>query len=143
MQAVGMALLGAGIGSTVQVTMLAAQNSVPSGDLGVATSTVTFFRSMGATVGVAVFGALFSARLAEGLGARSAVRLPDDVGGLTPGEIAALDPPARHLLVSTFADSLGLVFRWAVPVVALAVIVALCLREVPLRVRASRAPITE
>jgi EmrB/QacA subfamily drug resistance transporter len=143
LQAAGMVLLGVGIGATVQVTILTAQNSVPPGDLGVATSTVTFFRSMGASAGVAVFGALFSARLADGLHARSAVRLPDGVGGLTPKEIAALDPTTRHLLVSSFANALGVVFMWAVPVVVLAVVLSLFLREVPLRVRAAPSPITE
>jgi hypothetical protein len=143
LQAGGMVLLGAGIGSVVQVLVLTAQNSVPPGDLGVATSTTTFFRSLGASAGVAVFGAVFSTRLAAALGGSGSQLLPDGVGGLKPAEIEALDPAVRRRLVTSFADALGAVYAWALPVVGLAVVLALCLRQVPLRVRATTAPITE
>ncbi len=143
LQAGGMVLLGAGIGSVVQVLVLTAQNSVPPGDLGVATSTTTFFRSLGASAGVAVFGAVFSTRLAAALGGPGASPLPDGVGGLKPAEIRALDPAVRRKLVTSFAEALGAVYAWALPVVGLSVVLALCLRQVPLRVRAAAAPITE
>jgi hypothetical protein len=142
-QACGMVLLGAGIGSVVQVVILTAQNSVRAGDLGVATSTVTFFRSMGASAGVAVFGAIFAARLADGLASGPAVQLPDGVGGLTPAEIGRLGPAPRERLVSAFADALGLVYEWALPVVVVGILLALCIREVPLRVKSAPAPIAD
>jgi hypothetical protein len=54
--AIYMALLGTGLGLTMQVLLLAAQNSVPYRELGVATATATFSRSIGGSLGVAVFG---------------------------------------------------------------------------------------
>src|SRR5207245_6661097 len=60
-----MAILGLGIGFTMPVMILSVQNTADSSDLGVATSTITFFRSVGGSIGVAAFGALFSARLAN------------------------------------------------------------------------------
>jgi EmrB/QacA subfamily drug resistance transporter len=143
MQAAGMALLGLGIGSVVQVLILVGQNSVRPDDLGVATSTMTFSRSMGASAGVAVFGAIFTARLADGIGSGTTVASPGGVGGLTPAAIHSLDPAARERLVSAFAGALHLVYLCAVPVVVLAVVLTLFLRDVPLRVRVASVPITE
>ena len=60
-----MVVLGAGIGMVMQVLVLATQNEAPVADLGVATSTVTFFRAVGGSVGVALFGALFNSRLTD------------------------------------------------------------------------------
>ncbi len=62
-----MTTLGIGLGLSMQVLILATQNSVKVSDLGVATSSVNFFRSVGGSVGVALFGALFNARLSSGL----------------------------------------------------------------------------
>ena len=84
-----MAVLGAGIGMVVQILVIAVQNEAPAKDLGVATSTVTFFRAVGGSVGVALFGALFAHRVGEILGSS----LPT---GMTPTQIAALPPEARR-----------------------------------------------
>ena len=143
LQASGMALLGVGIGSVVQVLILTAQNSVPTADLGVATSTATFFRSMGASAGVAVFGALFSSGLASRLGASAGASLPDGISRLTPSGIGKLDPVTHRRLVSAFAGSLHVVYISAVPVAAAALLLALAIHEVPLRVRATATPIAE
>jgi len=62
-----MVVLGAGIGCVVQVLVVAVQNAVPQGQLGTATSTATFCRSIGGAFGIAVFGAIFSNRLAASL----------------------------------------------------------------------------
>ena len=58
-----MLVVGIGIGLTMQVLVLVVQNDAPPKDIGVATSTATFFRSMGGSLGVALFGAIFAARL--------------------------------------------------------------------------------
>ena len=142
LQAVGMALLGIGIGSVVQILILTAQNSVPTADLGVATSTATFFRTMGASAGVAVFGAMFSSGLATRLGASVHAALPNGIGRLTPSAIGKLDPETHRRLISAFAGSLHVVYVSAVPVAATALVLALAIREVPLRVRAT-TPIAE
>ena len=75
-----MLVLGVGIGLVMQVIVLVVQNDAPPRDIGVATSTATFFRSMGGSLGVALFGAIFASRLTSELddaprrdgGARSA-----------------------------------------------------------------------
>ena len=65
-----MLVVGIGIGLVMQVLVLAVQNDAPPKDIGVATSTATFFRSMGGSLGVALFGAIFASRLASELGPR-------------------------------------------------------------------------
>ncbi len=135
-----MIVLGVGIGLVMQVMILITQNSVDRADLGVATATVSFFRSVGGSVGVAVFGAVFTAGLARNL----AGALPADVaaklhaaGG---GSVAAIDklPPAQQLSYKVaFADALTMIFTYAIPLMLVAFVIALLLREVPLRGPAS------
>ena len=60
-----MLIIGVGFGFTMQIIVLATQNEVPAADLGVATSSVNFFRAIGGSLGVAVFGSLFAARLVD------------------------------------------------------------------------------
>jgi hypothetical protein len=124
-----LALLGVGLGCTMQVLVLAAQNAVAYRDLGVATSTATFMRSMGGAVGVAIFGSLFSNRLASELPASLAA----DAGGFDPAALERLPADVRDAVVAGYADALGAVFLAAAPVAALAFALSLLLREVPLR----------
>lgn len=134
---VSMAVLGLGIGMVMQVLVLAIQNSVEHRDLGAATSAANFFRSIGGTFGTAVFGAIFSARLAAVL----AASLPPGVAGRldptslarAPEAIARLDPPLRAAVVGGIAEAVHLVFLVAVPVAAVGFVLALALREIPLR----------
>ena len=60
-------VLGAGLGLIMQNVVLAAQNAVPADQIGTATSTNNYFREVGATLGVAIFGTLFTSRLADNL----------------------------------------------------------------------------
>jgi EmrB/QacA subfamily drug resistance transporter len=124
-----MAILGIGLGLTMQVLVLATQNSVRVADLGVATSSVNFFRSVGGSVGVALFGAVFNARLVTEL-AGSGVAVPDPV---TPQAIEALPAAQQTTVVSGFADALTTVFFIAVPVMAVGFLLSLLLKEIPLR----------
>ncbi|MPY95485.1 MAG: DHA2 family efflux MFS transporter permease subunit [Acidimicrobiia bacterium] len=126
-----MVLLGAGIGLTMQTLVLATQNTVPAKDLGAATSSVSFFRSMGGSVGVALFGALFNSGLASRLDGLS---IPVGEGStFTPDALDALPADMAGQAVSAFADALTTVFRYAVPLVALAAVLTCLLREAPLR----------
>src|SRR5690606_5654359 len=75
-----MVVLGAGIGMVMQILVLAVQNEAPVRDIGVATSTITFFRAVGGSVGVALFGAVFSARVTGLLGGGAAT-------GMTPEQL--------------------------------------------------------
>ena len=124
-----MVVLGIGLGLTMQVLVLVTQNAVRVADLGVATSTVNFFRSVGGSIGVALFGAIFNARLVTEL-TGTGVALPDPV---TPQAIEAL-PAAQHTaVVDGFANALTTVFLIAVPVMLVGFLLSFLLREIPLR----------
>src|SRR5439155_22642541 len=92
--ALGMVVLGLGLGMVMQVLVLAVQNAVDYSYLGVATSGSTMFRSIGGSIGVSLFGAIFSNRLHTELAQRlsPAVHLP---GTPAPATIRALPPPVR------------------------------------------------
>lgn len=125
-----MVILGAGLGLTSQTLILAAQNAVQSSELGVATSSVSFFRSMGGSIGVAVFGALFNSLLSDRLGTTVGM---GETAGVTPGLVQQLPEPERTRFIANFADSLATVFLYFTPVVLLALALSLLMREVPLR----------
>jgi EmrB/QacA subfamily drug resistance transporter len=127
-----MVVLGVGLGLTMQTLVLAVQNAVTLQDLGAATSTVSFFRSMGGSVGVALFGALFNHNLAAKLGTRVAAG-GDGSSGFSPASIRALAPAQKLPLVAAFADSLTSVFLYAAPLLVVAFVITWLLREVPLR----------
>ncbi len=133
-----MVVLGAGLGMVMQVLVLAVQNSVERRHMGVATASASFFRSMGSSFGVAIFGAIFSTQLSTNL--RKDLPAAALHGGLNPGSLQANPavlsalPPALHSgIVQAFADSLHVVFLAAVPFTAVAFLLTLWLREIPLR----------
>jgi EmrB/QacA subfamily drug resistance transporter len=143
--AIFMAMIGAGLGLTMQVLVLSVQNSVDYRDLGVATSTVTFFRSIGGSIGVAVFGEIFANRLAAHLaaGGPQLTQLGATVRQLTPEKLRALksaQPTVFDHFLHAFQPSLHVVFLAAVPFAALGVITVLMLKETPLRRTTGRGP---
>jgi EmrB/QacA subfamily drug resistance transporter len=140
--AVFMLVFGVGLGMTMQTLVTAIQNDVPREDMGAATSSTTFFRQMGGAIGTAVFGAVLGSRLAlylaEGLGGAG---LPT-AGSIDVNDvqaIQALDGPARDIVLGAFADALGDAFLIGAPFLALAFVVALFLKEKPLKTGAEPA----
>jgi EmrB/QacA subfamily drug resistance transporter len=125
-----MVILGAGIGMVMQILVLATQNEAPVRDLGVATSTVTFFRAVGGSVGVAVFGALFSSRLTQLLGGAAPT-------GMTPEMIHDLPIDQSTQMADAFADAITRVFLYAVPVLLVGFALTWLLRDIPLRTHTS------
>jgi hypothetical protein len=123
-----MTTVGMGIGFTMQVVIIATQNVVPQADLGIATSAINFFRSIGGSVGVAALGAVINSRLTA-----SIADLAGPDGALDPAAVRALPPGERSDYVTAFADALSGAFWYLVPVVAIAVVLALAMREIPLR----------
>ncbi|QYG94863.1 MFS transporter [Iamia sp. SCSIO 61187] len=119
-----MVVCGIGLGFTMQLIVLATQNAVPVSDLGVATASVNFFRSIGGSIGVALFGALFNSRLAAAIGEDESLR---------PEAVQALRPGPRAAYISDFADALTGTFLYAVPLLVLALGLAVAMRELPLR----------
>ncbi|HEX5365100.1 MAG TPA: DHA2 family efflux MFS transporter permease subunit [Acidimicrobiales bacterium] len=139
-----MLVLGCGMGMTMQVLILAVQNSVSHRDMGVATSAATFFRSMGGAVGVAIFGAVLSNRLGtniQDLMVERRVRPPRrELGELlgTPEQIHHLPRPLREVIVDGFAMSLQTTFRVAIPIALLGFLLVLLLPERSLRATTGR-----
>ena len=144
---VSMLVLGLGIGLVMPVLVLAVQNSVDPRDLGVATSSTTFFRSIGGSFGVAIFGAIFNNRLDYWLTRELPTRVQIGSGSAStllhssPARLKRLPPLVHDGLIEAFAHSLHAVFLWAVPFGILSFAVSLRLREVPLRGRGSAQPV--
>ncbi len=135
-----MVVLGIGIGSFMQVMTLAVQNAVPRAELGVATGAATFFRSMGSSLGGAIFGAILTNRLAVHLkqllphfSGQSSGLAQSVVTGVTPASLHKLPPSISHDIFEAFVLSFHDMFLLAIPVLLLAFIAALFLREAPLR----------
>jgi predicted MFS family arabinose efflux permease len=132
-------LFGAGLGLTMQTIVTAVQNAVAFRDLGAATSSVTFFRQLGGSIGTAVFGAVLSSRLAHYLTeALAQAGIRSGAGGVTVNAnnvqaIQRLAEPVKSVVLGAFSHALDDVFLIGVPFIALAFVVALFLREVPLR----------
>ena len=103
-------LLGLGVGSFMQVAMVAVQNSVSPSIVGTATSTVTFFREIGVTIGAAVIGGAFGARLAAGLPANLPTGL--DAAHLTPKAAETLPAGVRAVVSTAYVDALVPLFGW-------------------------------
>jgi EmrB/QacA subfamily drug resistance transporter len=134
-----MAVLGVGMGFLMQTTMLIAQNSVEQRDLGVASSAATFFRSIGGSFGVAMFGAIFSHRLngylADKLGPAQAAKMGSGGSSLSIGPTTLAKMPAniRGYVIHAIAHATSGVFIWAVAIAVIVPILALFIKEVTLR----------
>ena len=144
-------LIGAGLGFSMQTIVIALQNSVEFRDLGVATSANTFFRSIGATMGVALFGTVYASRLAHNLPLeieKLKASNPAALAGATPEKFAALKentavlktftPELQAGVVHAFVNSFHVVFLSAVPITVIGFLVAFMLRETPLRTGAGQ-----
>ena len=121
--------------------VLVVQNDVRPEEIGVATSTATFFRSVGGSFGVAIFGTIFASRLADQLAhlPRSVIdRLGSGVH-LNPEQAKQLPPSVHADFLQAFAHSLHGVFLWGMAIAAIPFLLSWLLREVPLRTTVTRA----
>jgi EmrB/QacA subfamily drug resistance transporter len=128
------AVIGLGMGLTVQTFIVALQNAVPRAQLGVATATNQFCRSIGATLAVAAFGTVLVSRLGTELGRHAAA------GRVSPEQLLRSPDLARRVPAAVvegvrvaLSNALHWVFVGALPLAALALVAALLLKEVPLR----------
>jgi EmrB/QacA subfamily drug resistance transporter len=132
-----MAALGLGMGFLMQTTMLIAQNSVAQKDLGVASSAATFFRSIGGSVGVSLFGAIFTNQLrddiASRLGTDAARELTSGGARLEPSMLNQLPTDQLQALLHGIATALSTVFVWAIPFAMAVGVLAFFIKEDPLR----------
>jgi EmrB/QacA subfamily drug resistance transporter len=132
-QSLFLVILGAGIGMCMQTLVLIVQNTSSFDDLGVATSGVTFFRTIGSSFGAAIFGSLFTNFLHSRIGPAMAASRAPAAAAASPEALHRLPREAAAPIVAAYAESLTHVFLWAVPVALAGFVVALFLRQVPLR----------
>ncbi|MET0714282.1 MAG: MDR family MFS transporter [Mycetocola sp.] len=131
-------VFGAGLGLIMQVVVLVAQNSVDASMVGTATSTNNYFREVGASLGVAVFGTIFTTRLTENLTDvfTSAGADPSAAANATstldPQTLATLPDTVRDGIVTAYADALAPVFWYLLPFIAIAFLLSLFLKRIPL-----------
>ncbi|MFK0117256.1 MFS transporter [Streptomyces sp. NPDC090994] len=148
--AIFMALMGLGVGMMMQNLVLCTQNQVAPSDLGAASSTVTFFRSLGGAVGVSVLGSIMSTRISH--------YASDTIGQLSPQEQAAaakaaggssipdmdlLPPGIREWLESAYGHGIADIFLIVAPIAFLGFLVTLFIKEVPLRTSGALAQAAE
>lgn len=128
-----MLVLGAGMGCLMQTSMLIAQNSVEQRDLGAASGAATFFRSIGGSFGISLFGAVFANRLQASPAGEYLSGGTGETGGADPAALRQLPAVVRHVVLTGMADSIAAVFGWAM-VFAIAVpVLAWFIKEIPLR----------
>jgi EmrB/QacA subfamily drug resistance transporter len=131
-------VFGAGLGLIMQVVVLVVQNSVPADQIGTATSTNNYFREVGAAMGVAIFGSLFTTRLSESLttaftgAGASAEQASQSTSTLDPQALNQLPEQLRDAIVNAYADSLAPVFWYLLPFIAVALLLAITLKQIPL-----------
>ena len=131
-------VLGAGMGMTMQIMVLATQNAVEGRLIGTATAAVTFFRSLGGAFGTSLFGAIFIAGLTHWI----PVLLPGAVSknlhvnqsfSMSPAQLHAFPPQIQHGILDSFVRSLHTVFLVGVPLAAVTFVLTLFLKEIRLR----------
>ncbi|MGX1247960.1 MFS family permease [Streptomyces ambofaciens] len=132
-----MAILGVGVGMLMQNLVLAAQNDVPAADLGAATSVLSFFRSMGGTIGVSVLGAILANRVAD-----ETAKGLSDAGVTVPGggsgegsvpDMSTLPGPMRTIIEHAYAVATADLFLIATPFAVLALVAVVFIKEKPLK----------
>jgi MFS family permease len=132
-----MLVLGCGVGLVMQVLVIAVQNAVDRSDLGVATSSSQFFRSLGGSFGTAIFGAVLSSRLAvellQRVPADAMAQIPVENLTGSPALISQLPDAVRTGVINAFSNSITTAFLFAVPFTLAALALALLLPELPLR----------
>ncbi|MGA1836243.1 MDR family MFS transporter [Herbiconiux sp. 11R-BC] len=130
-------ILGLGIGLAMQVLVLIVQNSVPHSMVGTATAGNNFFREIGASLGSAIVGSLFVARLTEQLASSAASlggggAVPTDTNSLTPAAINALPPELHQIIVDAYSNALSPVYLYLVPLMLVAALLLCFVKEIPL-----------
>lgn len=134
-----MVVIGLGLGACLQTYTLVVQNAVEARDMGVATAASQFFRSAGATVGIAVLGTVMTTRLGPAIarhlppGAEAAAGEVGAGSVLDPSVLAGLPPAVAEAIRMGLGEAMHVVFLTALPLAAIAVVATAFIKEVPLR----------
>jgi MFS family permease len=130
-------VLGVGMGFLMQVTTLIAQNSVDPRDMGVASSSRAFFQQIGGSIGVSIFGVLFTRALISELHTElpGAPIKSSSFQQLNPVTVAHLPAQMQHALFGAISHGIESVFMWAAPASVIVFLLAWLVKEIPLRGR--------
>jgi len=130
-----LAVMGIGLGMSMQILILIVQNAFPVSQVGTATAANNYFRQIGASLGSAIVGSLFASRLTELLTERMPAGGQAAGGGtnsLTPAIVKSLPAPIRDVIVGSYNDALTPVFLYMVPLLLVAVVLLCFVKEKPL-----------
>jgi EmrB/QacA subfamily drug resistance transporter len=128
-------VFGIGMGFLMQITTLIAQNSVEPKDMGVASSSRSFFQQIGGSIGVSIFGVLFFRAFNSSIAGKLPGFKVNGAGGLNPVQVQQMHPAVRGIVFAGIAHGLDTVFIWAAPTAAIVFALAWLIKEVPLRGR--------
>jgi EmrB/QacA subfamily drug resistance transporter len=130
-----LAVMGVGLGMSMQILILIVQNSFPISEVGTATASNNYFRQIGASLGSAIVGSLFVARLTELLASRMSGAEGAAAGSsnaFTPSVVRGLPETVRNVVVGAYNDALTPVFLYMVPVILVAAVLLCFVSEKPL-----------
>ncbi|MBU2663371.1 MFS transporter [Actinoplanes bogorensis] len=141
---VAMALVGAGVGMSMQNLVLSVQNTVSLKDIGAASSTVAFFRSLGGTIGVSVLGAVLARRVSDQITSDLAnAGVPaGSTGGSSTLNLAALPDSIQHIVRAAYGDATGHIFLISAAIAVVGVVAAVLMRPTTLRSTVDLSPAT-
>jgi len=133
-------IFGIGMGFLMQITTLIAQNSVDARDMGVASSSRSFFQQIGGSIGVSIFGVVFYRALRSSMAARLHGPLPASFGSqLNPQQVGTMHGPLLQAILASISHGIDTVFIWATPATVIVFALAWLIKEIPLRGREQAA----
>lgn len=137
------AVMGVGLGLSMQQYTLVVQNAVSRADLGVGTAALQFFRNVGNTVGIALFGAVMTAGMGRAIASHLPPEVVEQAGGsleglgagsvLDPAATAGLPPEVLAAVRAGLSDQLHDVFMLGLPIMVVVFLATLAIRAIPLR----------
>ncbi|WUJ74574.1 MFS transporter [Kribbella soli] len=141
----GMLSMGIGMGMMMQNLVLAVQNTVDVSEVGAASASVTFFRSLGGAVGVSVLGAVLATRVTDlitehikALGPAAAAAAQGGSGSVL--DVSSLPAPVAEIVRQAYGDATGRIFVIAAGAAVVSLLAVLFIREVPLRQTVAMGP---
>jgi EmrB/QacA subfamily drug resistance transporter len=142
-----LAIMGIGLGMAMQILILIVQNTFPNSEVGTATASNNYFRQIGASIGSAVVGSIFVANLKNLV----ATRLPNAGGAssggslnsFTPEKVQALPAAVKNIIVGAYNDALTPVFLYMVPLMLIATVLLVFVKEKPLATTIDREAVLE
>ena len=138
-----MSVMGVGVGALIQNIVLAVQNTVDVANVGSTSATITFFRSLGGAVGVAVLGAILANHVADNISTGlQRAGLPSTGGASGNLDIKDLPAPIQAIVHAAYGDSFGFLFAIAAVISVVTLVAVLLVREVPLRNTVDLQPAT-